>query len=83
MAIQSKIGFIPLLGGGAPTSIFNLASNGEKLLLGYAMNFNPWKWLEDGLAIVDFAVECADFLNKKEEKNKQKTKPFLYCLLRQ
>jgi hypothetical protein len=36
------------LGGGAPTPFFNLASKGEKLLLGLVMDFNSWKSLEDG-----------------------------------
>jgi hypothetical protein len=39
--MQSKRDITPSLGGGATTSFFNLESNGEKLLLGEGMNFNP------------------------------------------
>jgi hypothetical protein len=47
----------PSLGGGAMLSIFNQASNGEKIILGQVTDSIPVSGLK--MAFVGFAVECA------------------------
>jgi hypothetical protein len=75
--MQSKSGFTPSLWEGAPTTFWKLGSNAEKLLLGEGLNFNPLKWLEDGVRRL-----CGGMRRKREKKKKKmntKTE-FLNCL---
>jgi hypothetical protein len=58
--MHSEIGFTTSsLGGGALLSIFNLASNGEKLLLGYVTVFNHWKYCTT-FTTISFAYRALD-----------------------
>jgi hypothetical protein len=58
--LQSEIGFTTSsLGGGALLSIFNLASNGKKLLLRYATVFNHWKYCTT-FTTISFAYRALD-----------------------